>query len=465
MRAMSEANVPLTDYETTRQQHIAQFVPALGRHAQRIGWPRDQILAEQQAALRRLLRVAKEGSPWHRARLAGINPDDADASTLSVLPVMTKDDLMAHWDDIVTDRGVTLAAAEEHLERLTTDAYFMDRYHVVASSGSSGRRGVFAWDWDGWLDANGGVLRWLIWRGMTDPVLRGLQPIIATVAAEAPSHMSSAAPQTFASPALRASRFAVTMPIAQVVAGLNEVQPTVVIGYPSMLAELAHQARSGALHIAPKQIVGTSEPLLPEIRALLGQTWDAPVGNWWGTSEAGPTGISCHFGAGMHLSEDMMIIEPVDEYGAPVPPGTRAHKVLLTNLINPLLPLIRYEVTDEVTVLDEPCPCGSAFRRVDDIQGRVDDCFSYAGGVTVHPHVFRSPLSRAPEIIEYQVRQTADGAHVQVRCAGATDTAKLGAEIEEHLRRVGLADPRVAVEQVDAIPRAGSGKLKRFLPL
>jgi phenylacetate-coenzyme A ligase PaaK-like adenylate-forming protein len=455
----------MADYETTRQQHIAEFGPKTGELVQCIGWSRAQIVAEQRAGLRRLLRAARDGSPWHRERLRDIDVGAADASTLSRLPAMTKDDLMAHWDDIVTDRRVTLAAAEAHIARLTSDAYFMERYHAVASSGSSGRRGVFVWDWDGWLVCNAGFMRWLIWRGMTDPALQGVAPVIATVAAEAPWHMTSAAPQTFSNPGITTTRLAVTLPLAEIVAGLNDAQPVVLLGYPSMLRELAHEAKRGALRIAPKQIVGTSEPMLPEIRALLEQTWGAAVGNWWGTSEAGPTGISCHLGAGMHLAEDMMIIEPVDERGAPVPAGTPAQKVLLTNLINPLLPLIRYEVTDEVTVLDEPCPCGSAFRRVDDIQGRIDDVFRYASGVTVHPHVFRSPLSRAPAVIEYQVRQTPDGAHVQVRCAGNADIAKLGSEIAEHLRRVGLAEPRVSVEQVDAIARSGSGKLKRFLPL
>ena len=95
----------------------------------------------------------------------------------------------------------------------------------------------------------------------------------------------------------------------------------------------------------------------------------------------------------MHLSEDLVIVEPVDEQGRPVAPGDRAAKVYLTNLFNRVLPLIRYEITDEVTILTEPCPCGSAHRCVADIQGRLDDVFVYDGR-RVHPHVFRSALGR-----------------------------------------------------------------------
>ena len=81
-------------------------------------------------------------------------------------------------------------------------------------------------------------------------------------------------------------------------------------------------------------------------------------------------GGSCSAGRGMHLSDDLFVIEPVDGQGDPVPPGERAAKVYVTNLYNRVQPLIRYELTDEITVLDGPCPCGVTLLRIDDIQGR-----------------------------------------------------------------------------------------------
>jgi hypothetical protein len=63
---------------------------------------------------------------------------------------MTKQDLMANWDAIVTDPQCTHDVADAHLAALTTDAYFRREYHVIASGGSSGHRGVFIYDWEGW---------------------------------------------------------------------------------------------------------------------------------------------------------------------------------------------------------------------------------------------------------------------------------------------------------------------------
>ena len=96
------------------------------------------------------------------------------------------------------------------------------------------------------------------------------------------------------------------------------------------------------------------------------------------------------------------------------------------------LPLIRYEITDEVTILTEPCPCGSAFRCVADIQGRLDDVFVY-DGLRIHPHVFRSALGRHAGVVEYQVRQTTDGAQIAVRCRSRVDLEALGSEIDDAL--------------------------------
>ncbi|UCH87403.1 MAG: phenylacetate--CoA ligase family protein, partial [Dehalococcoidia bacterium] len=229
--------------------------------------------------------------------------------------------------------------------------------------------------------------------------------------------------------------------------------------------QLTHEARAGNLRISPKRIITSSEPLLPEIRSALEETWNAPVGNWWGTSEGGPTGVSCAKGSGMHLADDLLIIEPVDEQGRPVPPGARAAKLYLTNLYNLILPLIRYEVTDEVTLLAEPCPCGSQHRRVDDIQGRLDDCFVYAAGLTVHPLIFRSALGRERNILEYQVRQTDNGAEIAARCLGDVDIPGLRRKIVQELAQLGLKNPEVSITPVERLERQAIGKLKRFFPL
>ena len=184
----------------------------------------------------------------------------------------------------------------------------------------------------------------------------------------------------------------------------------------------------------------------------------------YGTSEAGPVGVGCFRGPGIHLCDDLVIVEPVDLAGRPVPPGVRSDKVYVTALANPTLPLIRFELTDQVTFLDTPCACGSAHQLIADVQGRLDDVFTYPGGQVVHPHVFAAQLRRDPRVVEYQVRQTPAGAEVLV-VGGSDDPTALARDLAAELARHGVPDPAVEVRPVDRLERQAAGKVRLFLPL
>src|SRR4030095_13014034 len=144
--------------------------------------------------------------------------------------------------------------------------------------------------------------------------------------------------------------------------------------------------------------------------------------------------------------------------------GVRSDRTYVTGISNPTLPLIRFELTDQVTFLDRPCACGSAHQLIADVQGRLQDVFTYPGGQVVHPHVFASVLRRDPRVVEYQVRQTPTGAEVLLVGAQGAPAA-LGRVVAAELARMGLADPAVEVTVVDHLERQATGKVRRFLPL
>ena len=278
------------------------------------------------------------------------------------------------------------------------------------------------------------------------------------------THMSAAQAQTFTRPGTELRSFPVTLPLEQIVAGLNRWQPTILLGYASMLHQLCLEARSGRLRISPRRIRSRAEPLLPRTRADLEDTWGVTVHNEWVCTE-GASAATCGAGQGLHLSEDLVIIEPVDAAGRPVPAGVLSDKVYLTSLYNLALPLIRYELTDQVSFLSGGCPCGTAFTRIAEVQGRIEDLFDYGPGIRVHPHAFRSPLGRQPGVIEYQVRQTPAGADITVVTDGPVDAGRIGQEISTALSRLGLPDPVINVYPAAALDRTATGKLRRFIPL
>ena len=138
------------DSEALRRRHIADFEAIVPESIGRIEWSADRVKDERRRALRKLLALAVERSPWHRERLAAIDLSGLSEADIASLPVMTKTDLMDNFDDVVTDRRLTRELCERHLDAATDDKYLLGEYHVVASGGSSGQRGVFVYGWDAW---------------------------------------------------------------------------------------------------------------------------------------------------------------------------------------------------------------------------------------------------------------------------------------------------------------------------
>lgn len=442
-----------------RDLHVARLAQLLPEHRARIEWPAERIAAERVRALRALVSGARERSQWHRERLVDIDLDALDPIDLRCLPVMTKTDLMDSFDEIVTDPRVTRDLCEAHL-RHNSAGYLLDEYRVVTSGGSSGVRGVFVYGWDAWATCYSSIVRFQQRDWEADPALADVPRVTAVVGASHATHMSAALGQTFSSATSQRHLFPVDDPIAAIVDGLNRLQPTILMAYSSYLPHLIDQVQRGQLRIAPRRVIAISEPLLLEVRAAVDATWNVPVASGYGMSEGVFAG-SC--GHSLHLPDDLCVIEPVTANGEPVPTGERADRILVTNLYNHLLPLIRFDVTDQIVVLPDSCPCGSTFSRVADPQGRLDDTFSYAGGVTVHPHVFRTTLASESNVIEYQVHQTAQGA--EVRIVGAVNADRVKADLERALRQLGVTEAVVTVASAASLGRQPSGKLKRFVPL
>jgi phenylacetate-coenzyme A ligase PaaK-like adenylate-forming protein len=458
----------VSDFDSDRQRHLRAFADRLPGEAEHLTWPLERLHRLRDERLTALLRTAKARSPWHAKRLAGVDVDAVTGANLVALPTMTKTDVMEHWDEIVTDRRLTLESAEAHLERVASEgpAYLLGEYQVVTTGGSSGRRGVFAWDFEGWLGF--GLARerptfWLRRDAGGDREMRR-----AFVAAAHSTHPTAILPRTFAgSPPLGVGRsFPVTLPFAEIVAGLNRFQPTDLFAYPSMMQRLAGELTRGRLGITPGELNCGAEPLGADARAQIEAAFGRPVMNLYAAAEVGVIARSYPGSVGLHLNEDIAVYEPVDADMRPVTAGTTAAKLLVTTVINHAMPLIRYELADELTVLAEPNPGPWTGRRIADIEGRVEGTFVYDGDIEIHLHLFRSALGRRAQILEYQVRQTAVGADIAVRTSAQLDTAALSRELVRAIATLGVARPRVSVAEVEDIERSGlTGKLRRFIPL
>ncbi len=439
---------------------------AVLRHLYRLDMRREKLRVLQLRSVRHLLRVAKARSRFHAERLRAIDPDTFELEHLRSLPVMTKGDVLENFDALLTDSGVTLDGAFAHLERTKGDTLMLGRYKIVSSAGTSGRIGVWAYDERGWCELQAANMRMTVRDLLRHPMELLHKPTFAVVAASSATHLSIRVPRDFGGRWVKIENFPVTLSFAALVDALERAKPLCLSGYPSVLAELAHASAEGRLSIRPKRVLCSAEPLLQEHRQIIESTWGVTVGNVWASSEAGAMAAGCFRAPGMHLSEDQILFEPVDERGEPVEPGQTASKVYITNLFNHLMPLIRYELSDEIALMDEPCPCGSSLRRIADIEGRYDEMFDYGAGIKVHTSVLRKVLySLGSSVVDYQVFQLPRGVKMILLAKGDIARARLEHELRELLRAQGIDDPHVEIDTHGQLERLPTGKLKRNIPM
>lgn len=456
-------------YEKLREKQTAEMWAESAEHIARTRWPIERIRAERDNGLRRILRSAIDGSPWYRSRLSGISPEEFRFEDLRSLPVMTKADLIGNFDDIVTDRRVTTDLVERHLAGVgDDDAYLLDAHHATVSGGTSGVRALFVFDWDSWKTYYLTAFRY-IFRMRLETTGTYTKPARAAVLSTPhAAHITSSLRQTFRRKDVPSIGLSVHDPLEKNIARLNEIQPEALVTYPSVLQPLSQAARAGELRISPVAIISVTEPLVSDLRETVHAAFpNSMIFNWYVASEGGCMAIGCGSGPGMHLSEDLVIVEPVTADGEPVPPGVRSDKIYVTNLANRLMPIIRYELDDQVTLLprEEPCPCGSHHQRIADVEGRRRETFRYPGGVEVHSMRLYSPLILDPAVAEFQVHQTPAGIAVKLRGHDA-DLPQITRRLEAALIDAGLTRPAVTVEAVERIERLEvSGKLARFIPL
>jgi phenylacetate-CoA ligase len=165
---------------------------------------------------------------------------------------------------------------------------------------------------------------------------------------------------------------------------LARTQPSVLIGYPGVLVEVAEVVRRRpTLAIAPKTIVTEGEILTPVVRRHISQTFKAPVYDSYGAHEMNLIAWECGVEPGYHLCEDSVIVEVLKD-GRPAKPG-ESGEITCTALYSYTMPFIRYQLGDVVVVGEDRCRCGVSGQKLLEVKGRTIDYFRLPEGRLIHP--------------------------------------------------------------------------------
>ena len=116
MQATATWRAPEGHYEQLVRRQRAELQDAYLKGVRRLRWDAGRLAAERERRLRELLVYAADRSPFWRERLAGRDLANFTESDLPSLPILTRAEMMAEFDRVVTVPGLTLARVQQHVD-------------------------------------------------------------------------------------------------------------------------------------------------------------------------------------------------------------------------------------------------------------------------------------------------------------------------------------------------------------
>jgi phenylacetate-coenzyme A ligase PaaK-like adenylate-forming protein len=373
-------------------------------------WKPEKLERLRQKRLRQIVNLAIDRSPFYREKFRGI---DRNRFQLTDLPTTNKTELMAHFDQTVTDREVRQADVERFVEDPDNlGRWFLGRYAVSHTSGSQGQPMLILQDRKA-LEIFFALMCSRANPAGTPGILQGisrlLNPVrVAIVTMRRGSYPSGSAIEFMPELVGNFVRIKCLSSLqADLVDQLNAFQPNVLVSYASVLEALSLRSEQLALKTL-RQIANISEQLTARARSRVEKAFGVPLPDHYAVGECLLLANGCQTGSGSHVNADWAILEVVDENYQPVAPGQLGRKILVTNLANTVQPFIRYEVGDQLQVTEGRCTCGSRLPKIAHVEGRAAEIFWIFDGSChrmVHAALFHTVLDALGSIREWQAIQ------------------------------------------------------------
>lgn len=330
---------------------------------------REAVLGRQRRLFRRLLRTVWDKSAFYREYYAdhGIREEQLEELSPGDLPFVTKKILMENFDRAVTDTRLRKAAVERWLNDVRDPArLFQDEFIVMHGSGSSGTTGIFVYSRTDWNVMNGVMAARL---PPPENSLAGRTRVAFYRMSH--SHLASAVSAgRLAEQVFDVVIVSLLDPPERVIAQLERFQPHRLTGNSSGVALLADWALAGRLRIEPRRIFAIGDLMTPAAEARIRQAWRAPITNHYGASESLFLAIKEDEDEDMVIVDDLNILEILGDDDRPAGVGETG-RVVVTNLYNYTLPILRYELGDHVVKGDV---LASGFATIRSIQpGKAHD--------------------------------------------------------------------------------------------
>ena len=393
-----------------------------------------------QSAERRIIRGiqrAYKNVPYYRQLYDthGVTINDIKTlDDLQKLPFITKDEIRNQFPKGIVSRK-----------------FKIDRCHYSATTGSTGRSLPFVY--------NQSAYAFYIATGLRMYTLIGYRPwhkvtYIKYTAIKYPRF----------GPFFRTAHIPSTISLEKQIAMLRKTQPDLLIGYASIILEIAQKATPDDLkQIRPKFIGINSELSTKDQRDFISSVFGCPVYDEYSTEETWMIASQCREG-NYHLFIDNVWVEFLDKNGKTVKPGEEGEMVLTTSRSD-AMPFIRYRIGDIGRYSDKKCPCGLGYPLLEAFEGRADDSFILPSGKYISSlkilNTFTKFIKKYLHLMEeFKVIQK-DRGHIVIELVkGREYTDHQFRELIDSLREIFGEPVTISVEHVDHIAMKNGIKRK-----
>lgn len=318
--------------------------------------PPEVIRRRQEEQLRSITIHACQTTEFYRERFAaaGLPPDGIDSlDALRALPLLTKSDLREHGLQL---RSTDCPTRQLHHKK-TSGSTGVSVEVVVDEAAHQFKRActLRSDEWAGWRFGERVAAVW----GNPEYLKRGWRGWLRNALLERATYLD-----TLKMDEAAMDRFAQS---------LERRPPSLLFGHAHSLYLFANFARgSGGPRIRPKGIIATAMVLHDFERRLIEDVFACPVTNRYGCEELSLIACQCERHEGLHVNADSHYVEIMRADGSACGPG-EIGRVVVTDLLNRAMPLLRYEVGDMAAWSSHACSCGRGLPLIEKIEGRVAD--------------------------------------------------------------------------------------------
>ncbi|HEY6644778.1 hypothetical protein [Povalibacter sp.] len=402
-------------------------------------WGAEKLRQLQLERLRSITGYAYQHCRFYRERWTS-PPQLHRPEDMAKIPIVSKADVSAHVADLVSSEFAT-----DRLVGAKTGGSTGVALRVYFDEACQKARNAAAMRTDGWAGWRPGSMVAGLWG--SPPVPRTPKEKIRNTFHDRLIYLD-----TMRLDDQSMSEFAETM---------RRLKPEMLFGHAHSLFIFAQFLQQRDMQVpAVDGIISTSMMLIDSERKVIEAAFGASVTNRYGCEEVGLIASECEVHGGMHLNSEHVFVEFVREDGMPALPGEEG-RIVVTDLMNRGMPLIRYAVGDMGVPSQRQCECGRGLPLMERLSGRTADFLKRRDGSRVAGiSLVEKTLTAISGIGQLQIVQEKLDEFVLNVVPSPQYTTETGEELEAVLRKEFGDDVRVRLNRMERLVQERNSKYR-----